>query len=159
DREVVLLGDIRGRLDPELADDVTADVEPEDLARLRLGLVRGARELDPARLAAAAREHLRLDDDLAAEVVRGRARLLRRRRDTPVGDGDAGAAKQLLALVLVQIHWAAASLTAGRLALRRSPVDEARQVGGEHREAAEHLDHRRAAGSAGVGEDVAGRRD
>ena len=32
EREVVLLRDLRGALDPELADDVAADVEPEDLA-------------------------------------------------------------------------------------------------------------------------------
>ena len=46
-------------------------------------------ELDAARLAAAARQHLRLDDDLPAELLGGRARLLRRRRDATLGDGNA----------------------------------------------------------------------
>ncbi len=65
DREVVLLGDIGGGLDPELADDVAADVEAENLLRALLRLVRPLGELDPARLAAPAGQHLRLDDDLA----------------------------------------------------------------------------------------------
>ena len=43
DREVVLLRDLRRVLDPELADDVAADVEAEDLARLLLGVLRGSR--------------------------------------------------------------------------------------------------------------------
>ena len=46
--------------------------------RLLLGVVRVVGELDPARLAAAAGQHLRLDDDGAAELLGGRARLLRR---------------------------------------------------------------------------------
>ena len=43
DREVVLLGDLRGLLDPELAHDVAVDVEPEDLLGLALGVVRDRR--------------------------------------------------------------------------------------------------------------------
>ena len=43
EREVVLLRDLRGLLDPELADDVAADVEPEDLLRALLRLVRASR--------------------------------------------------------------------------------------------------------------------
>ena len=104
DREVVLLRDLGRLLDPEPADDVAADVEPEDVARLRLGVVRLVGELDAARLAAAAGQHLRLDDDLAAELLGGRARLLGRRREPPVGDRDPEAAEELLALVLVEIH-------------------------------------------------------
>ena len=42
-REVVLLRDLRRLLDPEPADDVAADVEPEDLAGALLGLVRARR--------------------------------------------------------------------------------------------------------------------
>jgi hypothetical protein len=104
DREVVLALDVAGLLDPELANDVAADVEPEDLPRALLGLVGRLRELDPARLATAPGQHLRLDDDRAAELVRGGARLLGRRREPPVGDGDAVALEELLALVLVEVH-------------------------------------------------------
>ena len=71
DREVVLLRDVRGLLDPDLLDDVAADVEAEDVARLLLGVGGVVGELDAAGLAAAARQHLRLDDDLAAELLRG----------------------------------------------------------------------------------------
>src|SRR5207248_82093 len=73
DREVVLLRDLRGPFDPELADDVAADVEAEDVARASLGLGRVVGELHAARLAAPARQDLRLDDDLRAELLGGRA--------------------------------------------------------------------------------------
>ena len=54
-----------------------ADVEPEDLAGALGGLVGRRRELDAAGLAAAADEHLRLDDDGPAELGGGGARLAR----------------------------------------------------------------------------------
>ena len=57
-------------------------------ARLLLGVGRILGELDAAGLAAAAGQHLSLDDDRAAELLRGGARLLRGRRETPVRDGD-----------------------------------------------------------------------
>ena len=83
------------RLDPELADDVAADVEAEDLARARLRLRGGLGELDPAGLAAPAGEHLRLDDDgAAAELLRGLTRLGGARREPAVGDGDARSARK-----------------------------------------------------------------
>ena len=87
-----------------LRDDVAADVEPEDAARLLLGVGGVVGELDAAGLAAAAGQHLRLDDDRAAELLGRLARLLRRRREPPLGDGDADAPEELLALVLVEIH-------------------------------------------------------
>ena len=61
-------------------------------------------ELDPAGLAAAAGQHLRLDDDLAAELLGGRARLVGRRREASLGHGDPEALEELLALVLVEVH-------------------------------------------------------
>ena len=70
DREVVLLRDVGRLLDPELAHDVAADVEAEDVARLLLGVGGILGELDAAGLAAAAGQHLRLDDDRAAELRR-----------------------------------------------------------------------------------------
>ena len=83
---------------------MAADVEPEDLAGLRLRVRRVVGELDAAGLAAAAGQHLRLDDDLAAELLGRRPRLLRRRREPPVGDGNAEAPEELLALVLVEVQ-------------------------------------------------------
>ena len=104
EREVVLLRDVGGRLDPELADDVPPDVEPEDLLRALLRLVRVRGELDPARLAAPAGEDLGLDDDGAAEHLRRLARLAGGRREAPVGDRDPDAPEELLALIFVEIH-------------------------------------------------------
>ena len=104
DREVVLLVDLRGLLDPELAHDVAVDVEAENLLGLALGIVGVVRELHSARLAAPAGQHLRLDDDLAAELLGGGPRLGRGRREPAFGDGDSEAPEQLLALVLVEIH-------------------------------------------------------
>ena len=61
-------------------------------------------ELDPARLAPPAREHLRLDDDGAAELLGRGARLFGRGREPTLGDRDPGLPEELLALVLVEIH-------------------------------------------------------
>ena len=104
DGEVVLSLDVRRLLDPELADDVAVDVEPEDVACLRLGVGGIVGELDAAGLAAAAGEHLRLDDDGAAELLGRLARLLRRRREPAVRDRDPDAPEEILALVLVKVH-------------------------------------------------------
>ena len=62
------------------------------------------RELDAAGLAAPAGQHLRLDDDLAAELLRRLPRLLGSRREPPVGDGDPVAREELLALILVEVQ-------------------------------------------------------
>ena len=60
---------------------------PRIAARLLLGVVGIVGELDPARLAAPAGQHLRLDGHLPAELLGGAARLLRRRRDRPSETG------------------------------------------------------------------------
>ena len=96
DREVVLLRDVGRALDPEAAHDVAVDVEAENVLRLLLGVVGALRELHAAGLAAAARQHLRLDDDGAAELLRRSARLLRRVGTAAVGDGNADALKSSL---------------------------------------------------------------
>jgi hypothetical protein len=83
---------------------MAADVEPEDLPRARFRLLRALRELDPPGLPAPAREHLRLHDDRASELLRRRPRLLRRLGQPTVGDRDAEAGKELFSLVLVQVH-------------------------------------------------------
>jgi hypothetical protein len=87
DREVVLLRDVGGLLDPELLDDVAADVEAENVAGTRLGLLGRVSQLDAAGLAAAAGEHLRLDDHGAAELLGCSARLLRGGRRRPSDTG------------------------------------------------------------------------
>src|SRR5262249_9744082 len=104
DREVVLLRNVGGALDPELLDDVAANVEADDVPGLLLGVGRVVGELHAARLPAATRQNLRLDDDLAAELLGRRARLVRRRCESPVGHGDPELPEQLLALVLVEVH-------------------------------------------------------
>src|SRR5581483_8860742 len=101
DREVVLLRDVGGLLDPELLDDVAADVEADDVLRLLLGVGGVVGELHAARLAATAGQHLSLDDDGAAEFLGGSASLVGRDGETPVRHRDAEAAEELLALVLV----------------------------------------------------------
>ena len=104
DGEVVLALDVRRLLDPERADDVAVDVEAEDVARLRLGVGGIVGELDAAGLAAAAGQHLRLDDDGAAELLGRLARLLGRGGEPSVGDRDPDAPEEILALVLVEVH-------------------------------------------------------
>ena len=104
DREVVLLRDVGRLLDPERLDDVAADVEADDVLGLLL-CVRGVfRELDTAGLPAAAGQHLRLDDDLAADLLRRRARLARRARHASFGDRDPELREELLALILEEVH-------------------------------------------------------
>ena len=56
-------------------------------SRLLLGVGRVVGELDAARLAAAAGQHLRLDDDRAAELLRRRAGLLGRAASRPSETG------------------------------------------------------------------------
>src|SRR4029453_6562315 len=73
DREVVLLRDVRGALDPQPADDVAANVEAEDLSGPGLRLCGPVGELAASGLAAPAGQDPRLDDDLPAELDRGGA--------------------------------------------------------------------------------------
>ncbi len=122
-RQVVLLLDLRRLLDPELVDDVTADVEPEDVARTRLRVRRCLGELDAACLAAPAGEHLRLDDDGAAELLRGLTRLERARGEPAVRDGDADTPEELLALVLVEVHRGASIPTRRPAPIRRASME------------------------------------
>ena len=86
------------------ADDVAADVQPEDLAGARLGLVGIGRELDAAGLAAPAGQHLRLDDDRPTELLRRLPRLLGSGREPTLGHGDPVAREELLALILVEVQ-------------------------------------------------------
>ena len=104
DREVVLLRDAGRTLDPERPHDVPADVETEDLLCLLLRVGRVVGELDPARLAAAAGQHLRLHDDGAADLLGRRPRLLGRRRHASLRNRNAEALEELLTLILVEVQ-------------------------------------------------------
>jgi len=108
DGGVVLVGDLHRLSHPDLVDGEPADVHAEDRGRVLTGLLLVTGELDPARLAPAARQHLRLDHARIAELAGRRDRL---------GDGghrasglkrDPVAGEQLLALVLEEIHRPAA---------------------------------------------------
>src|SRR5207244_7065655 len=84
--------------------DGAVDVEPDDLLGLAPGVVGPVGELDPARLAAAAGQHLRLDDHLATDLLRGRAHLGGARGETAFRHRNPEAPEELLALVLVEVH-------------------------------------------------------
>ena len=95
DREVVLAGDVRGGLDPEAAHDMPPDIEPQDLRRPGLRLVRPVGELHPAGLPAATGQNLRLHHDRPAELLGRGARLRRCRRHPPRRDRDPEASQEL----------------------------------------------------------------
>ena len=76
---VVLLLDLGARVDEHAARHVPVDLEREDLARVRLGLLGRVGELDAAGLHPPAAEHLRLDHRRAADAARDLGRLARRR--------------------------------------------------------------------------------
>jgi hypothetical protein len=105
DRQVVLLGDVAGRLDEHLLDDVALDVEAEDVLGVLARSRRVGAVLHPARLAATAGEHLRLHHDRHAEALGELLGLLRSGGDLPLrGRRDAVLPEQVLALVLHQVH-------------------------------------------------------
>src|SRR5690606_4640722 len=66
---VVLLGDVRGQLDPQGPHGVALDVHPEDVRGVGADLVGVAGELDAAGLAAPAHLDLRLDDHRVPDAV------------------------------------------------------------------------------------------
>ena len=70
----------------------------------RLSRTSGTAIFFSAGLAATARQHLRLDDDGAAELLGRPARLLGRGREATLRDGDSEAPEELLPLVLVEVH-------------------------------------------------------
>ena len=109
-RGVVLGGDVGAALDPDLVDpERPLAVRPDDVhAEDRVGV--GARllgvlgDLDPAGLAAAADQHLRLDRAGVADTLGGGDRVLDRGGDLATGHGDAVLGEQLLALILEKVH-------------------------------------------------------
>ena len=102
--DVVLLLDVRARVDEHAVHRVALDVHAQDLLGVRAGVLGGLGDLDPAGLAAAADLHLRLDHGYAAEPRGDRSGLVGGRGDLAEADRDAVLPEQLLGLVLEQIH-------------------------------------------------------
>jgi len=101
---VVLLLHLRLGVHQHAARALAADLEHEDLARVRFRLRRRVRELDPTGLHAPTRQHLRLDHGRAGDPLRDRAGLVRVGREAVVGHGDAGTLDDLPRLVLEEAH-------------------------------------------------------
>jgi hypothetical protein len=110
DRGVVLLGDVRAALDPDLIDAegplaVRADdVHAEDRAGVLARLLDVLGDLDPARLAATADQHLGLDRAGVADLLRRGDGGVDGVGDLAAGHGDPVLGEQLLALVLEEVH-------------------------------------------------------
>src|ERR1051325_6984976 len=133
DADVALGGDLGGRGDQDFVDREALDRHADDGLGMRLGLSRGLRELDPARLAASAGMHLRFHDDLAAEAFGDCPGLGRRGRDFAGRHGDAVPSQNVPRLILVQIHaysfvivvparpWSAAKPSSRCAMIERSP--------------------------------------
>jgi len=83
---------------------VALDVEPEDRLRGLLRLVGGLGDLDAARLSTAARLHLGLDHDDAAELFGGLAHVLGGVRDDAGEHRHSVLLEEVSGLVLVKIH-------------------------------------------------------
>ncbi len=102
--DVVLLGDVRSLRDHDPVHGVALDVHAEDGVGVRLGLVGGVRQLDPAGLAAAADLDLGLDDDGAADPLRGGSGFGRGGGHRAGEDGYAVCLEHVSCLVLVEVH-------------------------------------------------------
>jgi hypothetical protein len=83
---------------------VPVDLEVEDRLRVRLRLLRRVGELDAAGLHAAAGQHLRFDDDGAADLRGDALGVLRRLRIAAGRDRDAFALQDLARFVLEEPH-------------------------------------------------------
>src|SRR5690606_37812238 len=108
--DVVLLGDVRGTCDQHLLDNVSLDVEPEDGARLLLGVGRAVSEFDASGLAAATGLDLGLHNHRAPDSVGGGTGGLRLGDDFTGLCGDTVLGEQFLGLVLVKIHCTTSSI-------------------------------------------------
>ena len=78
------------------------------MPRMRVGVLLGLGavlgELDAAGLAAAADQHLRLDDARVADLLGGRDGLVDGRRGRAVRDRDPVAGEELLSLIFEKVH-------------------------------------------------------
>ncbi len=104
DAGVVLLLDGGLRLDEDGARLLAVDLEVEDGGGLAPGLLRRVGEPDAAGLHAAAGEHLRLEHDRPADVLRQLRGLLRRLGGAALGEADAALGEEALGFVFVEPH-------------------------------------------------------
>ena len=94
------------------------DVHAEDRAGVPLGLLAVGGDLDPARLAATADQHLGLDRAGVADPLRRGDGLLDGRGDLAARHGDAVRGEELLALILEEVHVGGAPPRRGRQPIR-----------------------------------------
>jgi hypothetical protein len=99
ERHVVLLGDVRGDLDPDDASDVPGDIESENVACVLTDFIGVVGELDATRLSATTGMHLGLDDDGIAHCLGSGNGLVDGRHRTPVGHRNAELGEELFALI------------------------------------------------------------
>ena len=102
--QVDLLADVRGRVDQHLLDGQALDVHAEDASGDLFRLGRRLGQLDAAGLAAAADQHLRLDDDRAADALGDCPRLGRGRCHVARGTGTAVLPEDAFCLELLQFQ-------------------------------------------------------
>ena len=104
ERGVVLMGDVRGALDPQALDRVAADVHAQNGPSVGPDLVRTIRQFYAPSLTPPADEHLGFDDDRVADSLSLSDRVVNRFGHTPRRHRYAKTGKVLLALVLEEIH-------------------------------------------------------
>src|SRR6185503_2513188 len=104
DADVRLAGDVGGGCHEHFLHGEILDLQLQDLRGELLRLGGSLRELDAARLAAAAGVHLRFHHDGAAILRRDLLRLFGRRRDVARRNRYAFLAEQFLCLILVNVH-------------------------------------------------------
>ncbi len=107
---VVLLGDVRGVLDPQPLDHVPLDVEPDDVPGVQAHLVGVGGQLHASGLAPAPHLDLSLHHHGIAGLIRLRHSLIDCVGHATGRSRNAEAGEVLLALVLVEIHCDAFSL-------------------------------------------------
>ena len=121
DARVVLLLDLGFRVDEDAARHVAVDLELEDRLGVLGGLLGRVGELDAAGLHPPAAQHLRLDHDRPADLLGGRAGLLRGRAEAVLGDGDPRQLDDFPCLELVEAHQRRGTLSDGCLRRARLP--------------------------------------
>ena len=102
---------------------MAVDIEPDDLLGLPLRVLGIVGELDAPCLAAPARQDLRLDDDLASQLLGCGAGLGRRLGESALRRRDPEAPEELLALVFVEVHRRRTLAVCGHPKRRSNAVD------------------------------------
>jgi hypothetical protein len=104
DRNVVLLGDIRGGCHEDLMDGVPLDIQAKNVERPIVSFLRICGQLHATCLATTTGLHLCLDNNGAAEFLGCCLRMSWSANNDATGGGDPMASEKLLGLELVQVH-------------------------------------------------------